>query len=330
MADRLVQAHILQDVTFATGKSFPRPNQAAYLKVLGDTVGQEALTHHEALTPPSMNTAMQNLRKVFIEWDAEPPFKHKLLGNGKVIVGNHNAAEFHSLLNSGKKDQCAHIILCDFQYDGLSGGKNITTSADADFQSNSEILTLGKPDKTIEVPNPPVQKGAKLFLGGTWSNARTKKSGTLTDDKSKTSDDIGLATWLDEQDWKVDLPKNAAPSATSVVKVILDCTAASGPWGGDGGSAPHNLIVIDTDNTIHTMCVMHELGHIMNMTPFVGYLRGASTWDLSREPDFPVYAIAKTNTEDNAQPKVGYGSMVLSSVETGEVLIYPMKDDFGP
>lgn len=63
--------------------------------------------------------------------------------------------------------------------------------------------------------------------------------------------------------------------------------------------------------------------------PFAGYLRGASTWDLSREPGFPIYAIAKTNTEDNIEPKVGYGSMVLSSTETGELLIYPMKDESG-
>ena len=43
-----------------------------------------------------------------------------------------------------------------------------------------------------------------------------------------------------------------------------------GPWGGDGGTAPHNLIVIDSNDIIHSMCVMHELGHRMNMTPLAG------------------------------------------------------------
>lgn len=228
------------------------------------------LTHHEDLVPPSMATAIKNLKDVFIEWDAEPVAKHKLMTNGKVIVGNHNAAKFHAFLKSDKKDQCAHIILCDKQYDGLSGGKNITLSKDADFTAVTQIITMGKPDKTLEAPNPPVQEGAKLFLKGSWSNAKTGKSGTLTDDKTKVTDDIGLATWVDEQDWQVDLPKNADPSAKSIVKVSLECTGASGPWGGDGGSAPHNLIVIKKDDTLHTMCVMHELGHIMNMTPLAG------------------------------------------------------------
>lgn len=63
--------------------------------------------------------------------------------------------------------------------------------------------------------------------------------------------------------------------------------------------------------------------------PFAGCLRGAGIWELSREPGYPVYSIAKTNTENNSEPKVGYGSMVLSSTETGELLIYPMKDESG-
>jgi hypothetical protein len=228
------------------------------------------LTHHEDLTPPSMATAVKNLKDVFIEWDAEPAAKHKLMGNGKVVVGNHNAAKFHAFLKSDKKDQCAHIIFCDKQYDGLSKGKNITLKKISDLTAVTDVVTLGKPELTLEVPNPPVQEGAKLLLNAAWSNTKTGKSGTLTDDKTKLSDDVGLATWLNEQDWQVELPKNATPSASSVVKVLIECTAASGPWGGDGGSAPHNLIVIDFNDTIHSMCVMHELGHIMNMTPLAG------------------------------------------------------------
>jgi hypothetical protein len=228
------------------------------------------LTHHEDLVPTSMATAITNLKEVFVEWDMEPSATHKLMGNGKVMVGNHNAAKFHAFFKSKKTPQCAHIILCDKQYDGLEGGKNITLKKDADFADASAIITMGKPAKTLEAPNPPVQEGAKLFLNGSWSNPKLGTKGTLTDDYSKISDDIGLATWQDEQDWQVDLPKNAAPTKADPVKVSLECTGASGPWGGDGGSAPHNLIVIKTDVTLHTMCVMHELGHIMNMTPFAG------------------------------------------------------------
>lgn len=228
------------------------------------------LTHHKDLTPPSMDTAVKNLKPVFIEWEAEPAHEHDLMGDGKVIVGNHNAAKFHALLKSPKTDQCAHIIFCDKQYDGLRGGKNITLEKNADFKTASGMVTMGEPGNTVEAPNPPVQEGAKLFLSGSWSNAKSGKSGTLTDDPSKVDDNTGLATWLDEVYWQVDLPKNATPADKSVVKVTLKCTAASGPWGGDGGTAPHNLIVIDKDDTIHSMCVMHELGHIMNMTPLAG------------------------------------------------------------
>src|SRR5690606_17882173 len=48
MADRPVQTHILQEVTFATGKSFPSPDQAGCLKVLGDTVAAWRDEHPEA------------------------------------------------------------------------------------------------------------------------------------------------------------------------------------------------------------------------------------------------------------------------------------------
>jgi len=66
---------------------------------------------------------------------------------------------------------------------------------------------------------------------------------------------------------EVTLPKDAKPTATKKVKVKIKVTVSSGPWGGDGGTAPHNLVVISSDDTVHTMCVLHELGHLMNMGP---------------------------------------------------------------
>ncbi|MBD3345256.1 MAG: hypothetical protein GF401_09365 [Chitinivibrionales bacterium] len=65
----------------------------------------------------------------------------------------------------------------------------------------------------------------------------------------------------------MELPKNAAVSLKEPVDIALRLTAASGPWGGDGGTPPNNLIVIDKNDTIHSMCIMHELGHLMNMVP---------------------------------------------------------------
>jgi hypothetical protein len=61
--------------------------------------------------------------------------------------------------------------------------------------------------------------------------------------------------------------------------------------------------------------------------PFAGYLRGAAVWDLVAHTTYPVYSITKTNTEDNAELYVGYGNMVVSSVETGELLILPINDE---
>ena len=63
--------------------------------------------------------------------------------------------------------------------------------------------------------------------------------------------------------------------------------------------------------------------------PFAGYLRGAAVWDLVAHPDYPIYSISKTNSEDNVGLHNGYGNIVLSSVETGELLVVPMQDDSG-
>ena len=38
-------------------------------------------------------------------------------------------------------------------------------------------------------------------------------------------------------------------------------------------TAPHNLIVIDKNDTIHSMCVMHELGHLLNLVPLKDYYK---------------------------------------------------------
>lgn len=62
---------------------------------------------------------------------------------------------------------------------------------------------------------------------------------------------------------------------------------------------------------------------------FAAYLHGAGEWDMARHPAYPVYSITKTNTEDNAEIRVGYGSVVLSSITTGEMLVYPMMDYSG-
>ena len=228
------------------------------------------LTYQKDLRPPSMATAVKKLKEVFIEWIAEPEYKHDFMKNGKVIVGNHNAEKFHSLLRSNKIGQCAHVIFCDFQYDGLSNGKNIELESDGLFKTASGLLEIGDAGSHLAVPNPPVQEKAKLVLLAYWKNTVTGKSGNLTEDPGALDANTGLITWMDENHWRVNLPANATPSEKGPVKVKIRCTGSSGPWGGDGGTAPHNLIVIYNEDTIHSMCVMHELGHIMNMVPQSG------------------------------------------------------------
>lgn len=231
------------------------------------------LTYRKGITPPGMATAVKQLKDVFIEWVAEASAEHELAAAGNVIVGNHNAADYHKLLKTTHTGQCAHIIFCDKQYDGLSGGSNVTSSKSADFTDDTDSIQMSDPSKHIIVPKPVQQKGAKLFLSGSWENKATGKKGTLTDDPSKVTADVGLAKWHDEHWWIVELPAHAKATASKPVTVSLDVTACSGPWGGDGGTAPHNLIVIDSDDTIHSQCCLHELGHIMNMVPLKGYYK---------------------------------------------------------
>jgi hypothetical protein len=242
------------------------------------------LTHHQDLAPPSMTTAKEKLLDVFIEWVEVPASKHNIAKNGEVIVGNHNASVYHDLLTSSHPGQCAHIILCDKQYDGLKAGSNIVSAQTASFTSAVDSIQMSNPGAHIIVPSPPIQKGAKLFNSGTWKNKVTGINGTLTDDPGKVTDDIGLAKWHDEHWWIVNLPKNSGVSIDNPVTVSLEVTAASGPWGGDGSMAPHNLIVIDPDDTIHTQCCLHELGHIINMVPYSGYYKMPSGFKLGNPP----------------------------------------------
>jgi hypothetical protein len=64
--------------------------------------------------------------------------------------------------------------------------------------------------------------------------------------------------------------------------------------------------------------------------PFACYLRGAATWDLAKQPVYPLYSACKTNTEDNTV-FIPYreGSVVISSLETGELIVFLMREDEG-
>ena len=63
--------------------------------------------------------------------------------------------------------------------------------------------------------------------------------------------------------------------------------------------------------------------------PFAAYLRGAAVWDQVTHASYPVYSICKTNTEDNAGHNIDFGNAVLSSVETGELLVFRMREHPG-
>jgi outer membrane protein OmpA-like peptidoglycan-associated protein len=232
------------------------------------------LTHHKDITPPSMATAVKKLESVFIEFAKDSTVTHAKAPAGKVYVGSHNASEYHGMLATKHTGQCVNIILCDQQYDGIDAyGDNYMSENRVTLTGSVDRIQLSSPADNLEILNPPLQKGAKLLLSSKWKNTVTGKSGTLTDDASKLDDDTGLARWLDKDFFEVTLPKNATPSGKTPVNVSLKATAAFGPWGGDGGTAPHNLVVIDKDDTIHSQCVLHELGHIINMVPFAGHYK---------------------------------------------------------
>ncbi|MBK9577613.1 MAG: hypothetical protein IPO40_11080 [Fibrobacteres bacterium] len=228
------------------------------------------LTYHTGIVPPAMASAEAKAQPVFIEFEKSAAVTHNKQAKGKVVVGNHNAAEFHALLKPDHKGQCVNIILCDEQIDGLSGGANLTTTRSWDFATASATVNLNDPANTIVVRNPPIQAGASLLVSGTWNDPATGKSGTLTLDPAAASATVGLVVAGAAGSWTINLPADATPTNANKVRVRVVATAGSGPWGGDGGTPPHNLIVIDADNKIHTMCVLHELGHLMNMTPYAG------------------------------------------------------------
>lgn len=222
------------------------------------------LNHHKDVTPPSMATSVSKFKKVFIDFTPETPVKHTLTAKGKVIVGSHNAATYHALRKSAHPARSVHVILCDQQIDAPAG---LTNEVEVEFKKAKDYIEATKHADPRIMFNPPLQSGAKLFISGSWRNASTGKSGTLTDDATKTTKSIGLAKYNNKDFMEINLPADAAPTAAKPVKVKIKVTVASGPWGGDGGTAPHNLIVIDSNDTIHTMCVMHELGHLINMGP---------------------------------------------------------------
>jgi outer membrane protein OmpA-like peptidoglycan-associated protein len=229
-------------------------------------------TYHKDSVIPSMTTSEKQLKDVFIEFALDQDVKHSNGTAGSVIIGNHNQSTYHALLKSPHKDQCVNEIFCDQQFDGFnSANNNIKVKKTAAFTSAHDSIDIssdgGSPRRVF---NPPIQSGAKFFLSGTWTNSSKKKSGTLTDDPKKVTDDIGLAKYSNDCWVEVELPKNADPSPSSPANVTIEVTAASGPWGGDGSSPPHNLIVIDPDDTIHSQCILHELGHLMNMVPITG------------------------------------------------------------
>lgn len=220
------------------------------------------LTHHKDLTPPSMSTSISKFKNVFIELDSETTVTHNKAVNGNIIVGSHNDAEYHAYHKNLHPGQSVHIILCDKQVDGTP---SITIESEAEFTNDTNYIHATNGGNYIMF-NPPLS-GEKLLISGSWENISTKKSGALIDDPTKTSDDIGLFSYDNEDFVKIVLPINAEPTPEKPVKVNVSIIVASGPWGGDGGTAPHNLIVIDSNDTIHTMCVMHELGHLMNLGP---------------------------------------------------------------
>lgn len=63
--------------------------------------------------------------------------------------------------------------------------------------------------------------------------------------------------------------------------------------------------------------------------PFAAYMRGAAVWDQVPHASYPVYSICKTNNEDNAGHNIDFGNAVLSSVETGELLVFRMREHPG-
>ncbi|WP_026375732.1 hypothetical protein [Aestuariibacter salexigens] len=246
------------------------------------------LNYHKDLSSklPSMTTAVNNLKDAFIELEAEKDVLHTLekishpkWNKPKTLVGIHNQADYHALRKSNYEDKSVHIVFADEVYHGY----DVTIDVKGILDSSTGLVTL---DDDEEIPfeffSPPLQKGKKLFVSGTWKCVNdTNVNGSFTDEPNKVNDKIGLVKYHSEQFLEVSLPKLAMASKKNPVNVIIEVTPAVGPLLGDASTPPHNLINVSTSIKEIMETIIHELGHNINMTPHTDHCESPAGFTLS-------------------------------------------------
>jgi len=255
---------------------------------------------------PSLQIADEAFRDVFIEFEklSEVNLRHKdgppgswidaiptpdgkgWLKDGKLIIGDHNRAEFEKKFRFvGEKDPIAHLMFCHKQYDGGEPGKRKTVGLKTGgFNKSNERLphatsstfTLKISEEETRILNPALQDGKHPLVAGTWlTTAPTghpdnpgkgvkKKMGDLTAADIEI-DSGGTAV-------TVRLPPEAAQIVGSgkdlsdkkhPIQAMVTLHVAKGPYEGES-NGEHILIVgHDSDKKVSsTIC--HEVGHSIN------------------------------------------------------------------
>ena len=156
-----------------------------------------------------MNSSISKFKNVFIDFKAEVAITHSKAANGHVLVGSHNAADYHAYYKELHSGQSVHIILCDQQVDG---SPRVLLDHKKEFISSTGNINVTKnPENESYILVDPPLSGGKLLISGTWENASSKKHGTLTNDSTKVADNVGLVSYLYEDHVEIKTTQKSCP-----------------------------------------------------------------------------------------------------------------------
>lgn len=188
-----------------------------------------------------------------------------------VCVGDHNKDKFYALFKKPKQEPTAHLIMCDAQWDPITGpisDHNLVKRTNRLVQMNAtENDGLGVFKPALD--------GNKLVQSGswTWNDGVKIHNGVFTDDdvlieKSRRHTSVFELTL--PMTCKASECKGCSggskiePSAAKPAKAKLEMRCATGPWAGESGQPgkPQCLIVVDSDENNFNNTIAHEIGHL--------------------------------------------------------------------
>ncbi len=188
-----------------------------------------------------------------------------------VCVGDHNKDKFYALFKKPKQEPTAHLIMCDAQWDPITGPESTYSLVQRTTDQPQWNATKNKALGVFK----PTLNGAGLVQSSRWSWNDGKKThnGTFADS------DISIEkTRQHTAIFQVSVPKKCKaghclgcaggtdidPSAAHPVEAKLKLQCATGPWAGESGQPgrPQCLIVVNSDVNRFNNTIAHEIGHL--------------------------------------------------------------------